>query len=220
MINLGDYRRKCSHYDNHSLFSPDNPEGLKIRNQVCNEGLQDAIKYLEEEDGEVVVFDATNTTKDRRKLLYDRIVGEKGFKLFFVESICDDQSIIESNIRAVKVGLFGILLKNYCFTRTTFGQVTSPDYVGFSADDVVEDFQKRIQHYEKQYETIDEKTEDYLSYMKIFDAGEKVLVHKHEGHIQSRIVYYLMNINLKPRTIYLTRHGINVGLVFNGQLKF
>lgn len=37
--------------------------------------------------------------------------------------------------------------------------------------------------------------------------GEKVVVHKHEGHIQSRIVYYLMNIHIVPRTIYLTRHG-------------
>jgi hypothetical protein len=36
-------------------------------------------------------------------------------------------------------------------------------------------------------------------------TGEKVVVHKHEGHIQSRIVYYLMNIHITPRTIYLTR---------------
>jgi 6-phosphofructo-2-kinase / fructose-2,6-biphosphatase 2 len=43
--------------------------------------------------------------------------------------------------------------------------------------------------------------------MKIYNTGEKVVVHKHEGHIQSRIVYYLMNIHITPRTIYLTRHG-------------
>ncbi|CAD6215963.1 GSCOCG00004266001-RA-CDS [Cotesia congregata] len=43
--------------------------------------------------------------------------------------------------------------------------------------------------------------------MKIYNTGEKVLVYKHEGHIQSRIVYYLMNIHIVPRTIYLTRHG-------------
>ena len=33
------------------------------------------------------------------------------------------------------------------------------------------------------------------------------MVHKHEGHIQSRIVYYLMNIRVVPRTLYLSRHG-------------
>jgi 6-phosphofructo-2-kinase/fructose-2,6-biphosphatase 2 len=86
-------------------------------------------------------------------------------------------------------------------------QVTSPDYYEFNEDQVIEDFKKRIKHYEDQYQTIDEDLEANLSYIKIFDAGEKVLVHKHEGHIQSRIVYYLMNIKITPRTIYLTRHG-------------
>ena len=43
--------------------------------------------------------------------------------------------------------------------------------------------------------------------MKIFDTGRKVMVHKHEGHIQARIVYYLMNVHITPRTIYLCRHG-------------
>jgi hypothetical protein len=69
------------------------------------------LNYLENENGEVAVFDATNTTKKRRRTLYNTIVVEKGFKLFFVESICYDESIIESNIREVKV--------------------TSPDYVTF-----------------------------------------------------------------------------------------
>ena len=79
--------------------------------QVCQKGLEDVLNYLENENGEVAVFDATNTTKKRRRTLYNTIVVEKGFKLFFVESICNDQSIIESNIRQVKV--------------------TSPDYVTF-----------------------------------------------------------------------------------------
>ena len=54
---------------------------------------------------------------------------------------------------------------------------------------------------------MDVEKESSFSFMKIFNTGEKILVHKHEGHIQSRIVYYLMNIHITPRTIYLTRHG-------------
>jgi hypothetical protein len=49
------------------------------------------LHYLEHENGEVAVFDATNTTKKRRRTLYNTIVVEKGFKLFFVESVCNDQ---------------------------------------------------------------------------------------------------------------------------------
>lgn len=65
----------------------------------------------------------------------------------------------------------------------------------------------RIEHYQEKYQALDEQYESDLSFMKIYNTGEKVLVHKHEGHIQSRIVYYLMNIHIVPRTIYLTRHG-------------
>lgn len=67
------------------------------------------------------------------------------------------------------------------------------------------DFLQRIEHYQEKYQLLDEEKEKQLSYMKIFNTGEKVVVHKHEGHIQSRIVYYLMNIHITPRTIYLTR---------------
>lgn len=189
VFNLGDYRRRVeANYCDHSVFDPNNEKGSQMRDQICQKGLEDVLNYLENENGEVAVFDATNTTKKRRKTLYDKIVVEKGFKLFFVESICFDESIIDSNIREVKV--------------------TSPDYVSYEkTDDVVADFRKRIKHYEAQYETIDEAEESDYSFIKIFDAGKKVLVHKHEGHIQSRIVYYLMNVHITPRTIYLARHG-------------
>ena len=36
------------------------------------------ISRLEKSDGEVAVFDATNTTRERRKYLYQRVVLEKG----------------------------------------------------------------------------------------------------------------------------------------------
>lgn len=46
-----------------------------------------------------------------------------------------------------------------------------------------------------------------LSYIKIFNVGSRYLVNQVQDHIQSRIVYYLMNIHVTPRTIYLCRHG-------------
>lgn len=39
------------------------------------------------------------------------------------------------------------------------------------------------------------------------DVGQRYLVNKVLDHIQSRIVYYLMNIHITPRSIYLCRHG-------------
>lgn len=83
--------------------------------------------------------------------------------------------------------------------------MSSPDYVNMNTEDALRDFRLRIEHYAEKYEPLDEQTEDMLSYMKIYNTGEKVVVHKHEGHIQSRVVYFLMNIHITPRTIYLTR---------------
>lgn len=39
------------------------------------------------------------------------------------------------------------------------------------------------------------------------DVGQRYLVNRVLDHIQSRIVYYLMNIHITPRSIYLCRHG-------------
>lgn len=57
-------------------------------------------RWLNEENGEVAVYDATNTTYDRRKLIFEIIMEKYGFKLFFVESVCQDPAIIEANIKA------------------------------------------------------------------------------------------------------------------------
>lgn len=46
-----------------------------------------------------------------------------------------------------------------------------------------------------------------LSLIKVIDVGRRYLVNRVQDHIQSRIVYYLMNIHVQPRTIYLCRHG-------------
>uniref|UniRef100_T1JAT7 6-phosphofructo-2-kinase domain-containing protein n=1 Tax=Strigamia maritima TaxID=126957 RepID=T1JAT7_STRMM len=187
VFNVGEYRRKATEaYKNHDFFRPDNSEAMAIRNKCALDALEDVCKWLKE-SGEVAVFDATNTTRERRKQIHEIVVGKFGFKCFFVESICDDPHIIEANIMEVKVN--------------------SPDYSHMKMDIALQDFEKRIKHYELMYEPLDEEIEKEYSFMKIFDTGNKVLVYKHEGHVQSRIVYYLMNIHVIPRTIYFTRHG-------------
>ncbi|KAB1258709.1 6-phosphofructo-2-kinase/fructose-2; 6-bisphosphatase 2 [Camelus dromedarius] len=46
-----------------------------------------------------------------------------------------------------------------------------------------------------------------LSFIKVINVGQRFLVNKVQDYIQSKIVYYLMNIHVQPRTIYLCRHG-------------
>ena len=97
------------------------------------------------------MFDATNTTIERRRLIREIIVDKMGYKLFFVESLCDDPSIVESNIRQVKIN--------------------SPDYADMNNEDALKDFLMRINHYHDRYQTLNEIEEKSLSFMKIFNTG-------------------------------------------------
>ena len=60
-------------------------------------------------------------------------------------------------------------------------KVHSPDYVDMNKDEALKDFIERIEHYKMTYQTLDEEAEKHFSFMRIFNAGEKVLVHRHEG---------------------------------------
>ena len=55
VFNLGQYRRKMEGYDKpkHDFFDPNNPEGVKVRRQVCEEALRDLCSWIDD-GGEVL----------------------------------------------------------------------------------------------------------------------------------------------------------------------
>lgn len=201
VFNAGDYRRKVTNVENpqtkqdffdpakpkHDFFDPANTEGRAIREACMEAALNDALGWLKTGMGDVAIFDATNTTRERRNNVFDRIVRQNNLKCIFLESICNSEKIVEENVREVKVH--------------------SPDYKGVEADVAIVDFLERIKHYEDIYEPISEEHEGHLAFIKLINAGEKYVIHKHEGYLQSKIVYWIMNVHITPRTIYLTRHG-------------
>jgi len=187
VFNVGEYRRQATTlYRNHDFFRAGNQEAMALRLAVADAALQDTLNFLKEE-GDVAIFDATNTTRERRQMVYDTVVLKHGYKCLFLESICDSPQLIETNILDVKVH--------------------SPDYKNMDKEEALQDFLRRINHYKEVYVPMAEEHESHLSFMKIFNAGEKLTINRHEGNLQSRIVYWLMNIHITPRTIYLTRHG-------------
>lgn len=185
VFNVGEYRREAVNDTSHDFFRPDNKEAMKIRSQCATDALQDVDKWLKG-DGMVAVYDATNTTRLRRNRILD-FAEEHCFRVFFIESICDDPDVIEQNLTEVKVN--------------------GPDYCHKDPDEAMTDFKKRIKHYQSAYETIEPRLDSELSYIKIIDVGRRFQCNHVADHIQSRIVYYLMNIHVTPRSIYLCRHG-------------
>ncbi len=46
-----------------------------------------------------------------------------------------------------------------------------------------------------------------LSFIQVINVGQSFLVNRVQDYIQSKIVYYLMNIHVQKHSIYLCRHG-------------
>ena len=63
----------------------------------------------------------------------------------------------------------------------------------------------KFQSFRKMYEPLNEIYDASLSFIKVINAGRSFYVNNVNGHVQSRVVYFLMNIHLLPRSIYLTR---------------
>ncbi|XP_068187729.1 6-phosphofructo-2-kinase/fructose-2,6-bisphosphatase 2-like [Antennarius striatus] len=188
VFNVGVYRREAvKSYESYEFFRHDNKEAMEIRRQCALVALQDVKAYLNEEGGQIAVFDATNTTRERRELLLS-FAEENAYKVFFIESICDDPDVIAANILKVKV--------------------SNEDYTGRDGESVMEDFLKRIECYQVAYQPLEPDEHDKnLSFIQVINVGRCFLVNMVKDYIQSKIVYYLMNTHVYSHSIYLCRHG-------------
>ncbi|MGH0131009.1 UNVERIFIED_CONTAM: hypothetical protein FKN15_008693 [Acipenser sinensis] len=206
VFNVGEYRRGAVNCNSYDFFRPDNQDAMKIRKQCALAALRDVKSYLSEEGGQLAVFDATNTTRERRDMILN-FGKENGFKVFFVESVCEDPSVVETNIMV-------FFVESVCEdpsvveTNIMEVKVSCPDYKDCNRTDAMDDFLKRIECYRASYQPLESDHYDKdRSFIKVIDVGRRFLVNRIQDYIQSKIVYYLMNMHVQPRTIYLCRHG-------------
>ena len=73
--------------------------GVSIRKAARD--LDDLVEWLSTE-GEVAIYDATNSTLERRAEVRKRCESA-GCAVLFIEIVCDDPAIIEANIRTTKL---------------------------------------------------------------------------------------------------------------------
>ncbi|KAG0213829.1 Fructose-2,6-bisphosphatase [Mortierella sp. GBA30] len=184
VFNVGNYRRKLhGAHQLHDFFDPANPDGERSRREAAVEALNDMIYWFKKEQGVVALYDATNSTQSRRDMLL-ATCKKHDIQVMFIESVCEDEALVLHNIMSVKL--------------------SSPDYKDMDPEQAVEDFKARIVHYREAYETI---TEENLTYIKLINVGSQVIINHIQGYLQSRIVYYLMNLHIAPRSIFFSRHG-------------
>lgn len=192
IFNVGNYRRKYLGANQpHDFFDPTNEEGERKRNEMARIAFEEMVVALKGEAVDIAVFDATNTTRERRRWLLRALrEADPTFKLVFIESICNDESIIRANVRETKL--------------------KSPDYKDQPESSAVSDFLRRIAHYTSIYQPLgsgEPGEEDDIPYIKLIDVGRQIIANRINGYLNSRIMFFLSNLHITPRPIWLTRHG-------------
>ncbi|KAL6251938.1 6-phosphofructo-2-kinase [Rhinocladiella similis] len=171
-----------------SFFDPQNTRGKQLREQVAHETLDELLKYVLEDGGSVGILDATNHTQERRLSLIRHIRDrDENINVLFLESRCQDKNLLEANMRL---------------------KLSGPDYRGKDPVAALRDFQERVGQYEKSYQKLDDFEEDHnMAYCSMIDVGRKMISYQVKGFLSIQTVTYLMNFNLAPRQIWITRHG-------------
>ncbi|AMD22479.1 HHL291Cp [Eremothecium sinecaudum] len=189
-FNVGHYRRLMGTvHPKAAFFDPDNEEGLKLREMAAERALEDMLEWFTAEEGIVAILDATNTTRARREWVA-RKLRANSIEPMFLESWCDDQDLILRNVVELKS--------------------TSPDYEGVESEVAIHDFLARIKKYEKIYQPLDESHDKELTFVRLINVSQQVIINRIESYLESRIVFYIMNLHIKPRYIWLSRHGESI----------
>ncbi|KAI9819790.1 MAG: hypothetical protein M1832_003865 [Thelocarpon impressellum] len=181
------------------FFDPRNVKAAQIREQVAMSTLDELLDYVLDQGGSVGILDATNSTLERRKLIMKRVRDRAGPELgvLFLESLCVDENLLESNMRL---------------------KLSGPDYKDQDPRVALEDFRRRVAIYERNYIPLgDFEEHNNMQYVQMIDVGRKIVSHQIKGFLAAQTVYYLVNFNLSPRQIWITRHGESLDNV-NGKI--
>ncbi|KAA0169694.1 hypothetical protein FNF27_06875 [Cafeteria roenbergensis] len=110
---------------------------------------------------------------------------ESRCQLVFIESICTDEEMIRANVRETKL--------------------KSPDYKDMTEQEAVKDFLRRIGHYVAVYQSVED--DEDCAYVKLIDVGRKLVAHRMAGFLKARLLFFLSNLRIAPKPIWVTRHG-------------
>ncbi|KAF2462135.1 6-phosphofructo-2-kinase-domain-containing protein [Lineolata rhizophorae] len=188
VFHLGDYRRATvgegKDVPDDYFFVNASPSSVLLRNKILKRCREDIYHFLEHENGQVAIYDAVNAISTGRKALAKEFAKHQ-VQTLFIESQCNDERIIEENVRSVKI--------------------SSPDYTDWKDEDAVRDYLARIAARIPHFETMEEPD---LHWIKLINAGERVLVNNCAfGYLSQRIVFYLLNLHIKSRRTYFVRAG-------------
>ena len=176
----------------------DDSQPLTQRDKIAMSTLKAALQWLDTGGGDVAIFDATNTTKSRRSMIWATMMREHGgcgggkcgndraeYELIFIESICNDRAVLDAN-----------LLQKVRH---------SPDFAAMPAAAALADLRLRIEKYEEVYEPL--RDAEGFAYIKVIDLASKVECFRVFGQVPLLVTQLLMCCHTGARPVYLARAG-------------
>ena len=145
IFHLGDYRRATI---GHGTDVPDDyffvnasASSVLLRQKILKKCREDIYHFLNQENGQIAIYDAVNPLSAGRRSLAKEF-AKHNIETLFIESSCDDEKIIEENVRSVKI--------------------SSPDYIGWTPDDAVKHYLARMSAKIPHFETMEEPELNYI----------------------------------------------------------
>ncbi|XP_058794280.1 6-phosphofructo-2-kinase/fructose-2,6-bisphosphatase-like isoform X1 [Phymastichus coffea] len=185
VMRVSDYRRKrLEPYASHELFRPDHEANVALRALAQRDAMQDCASWLAA-GNTVAILDATVVTSDQRAEVYDYFSTQLGYRVLFLECICEDAQVLESNCREI--------LRH------------SLDYAGMEPSAAAEDLRLKIAHYQKTYQAMDQESK--YPRIRVDTATMEIRAYRVSGHVETSVLGYLASVSLKPHTLYFSRHG-------------
>mmetsp|Transcript_24035 Transcript_24035/g.74106 ORF Transcript_24035/g.74106 Transcript_24035/m.74106 type:complete len:457 (-) Transcript_24035:39-1409(-) len=190
VFNAGKRRRRMStpqqQHHKAAFFDAANSDARDARERIAMETLDALFAYFESGEGEVGIFDATNSTKERRAAILERArrrfaPSGKTCGVVFVETICDDPHVLEANM----------------LTKVR----NSPDFEGMDEAAALTDLKQRTAHYEAAYESLEDG--EGASYIKLYNFSSKVTCSLCYGRVTRVVLPFLMAVHVDERPIYL-----------------
>ena len=169
-----------------------------FRNSIAEECFQNLLDWIEiqPKKNRIAIFDATNTTLERRKrLIYLINNNNNNFKTLFIELCIDNKELIDKNI---------------------LSKQESKDYNNYNIIELKNDFNNRIEYYKSIYNKI--RIEDNVNFIRstILENGKKyietcmddeIIFTSKYSVLFNQINYILNNTVINKPIIYLSRHG-------------
>ncbi|XP_074098072.1 6-phosphofructo-2-kinase/fructose-2,6-bisphosphatase isoform X1 [Cotesia typhae] len=184
VMRVSDYRRKkLELYGTHEFFRPDHAANSALRQLATRDAMQDCAGWLSS-GNTVAILDGCLVTKEQRREVFEYFTQQLGYRILFVECVCEDPAALERNYQEV-------IRHNV-------------DFLGMDPSLAAEDLKLKVAHYVHAWEPMDEKNYPRIT---IDTVSLEMRAHKITGHVETSVLGYLGSVTAKPHTLYFSRHG-------------